>query len=97
MTMGYLSLLVTEIPKWISIMVKSSEIDFSSFEHFRPRTTAEIVRHFDENLKEAKRAFSEVSDGQLDEPFYLKNEGKVLVAIPKKTAVMLGIASVSTP
>jgi uncharacterized damage-inducible protein DinB len=84
MTMGYLSLLVAEIPKWISIMVRTSEIDFSKFEHFGPKTTLELVRHFDENFKDAQKALSEVSDKQLEEPFYLKNQGRVLFTVPKK-------------
>ncbi len=33
MNLGYLSLLVAEIPKWIQIMVEDSEIDFVTFEH----------------------------------------------------------------
>src|SRR4030095_9243224 len=56
MTMGYLSLLVAEIPKWIQYMVEQSEIDFVTFKHFEPKTTAELVNHFDENLKAARNA-----------------------------------------
>ncbi len=32
MTLGYLSLLVAEIPRWISQMVETSEIDFGKFD-----------------------------------------------------------------
>jgi len=32
MTLGYLALLVAEIPKWIEQMVEKSEIDFATFE-----------------------------------------------------------------
>jgi len=38
MTMGYLALLVAEIPKWITFMIEKSEIDFATFEHFKPQT-----------------------------------------------------------
>lgn len=84
MPMGYLSLLVAEIPKWIQVMVEGSEIDFATFEHFRPKTTAELVRHFDENMQGAKKALQNVSDEALAEPFSLKNNGQVLVTMPKK-------------
>ena len=50
MTMGYLALLVAEIPNWITAMVETSEIDFATTKHFEPKTTAELVNHFDENL-----------------------------------------------
>ena len=38
MEMGYLTLLVAEIPKWITIMIKASIIDFATYEHFKLST-----------------------------------------------------------
>ena len=84
MTMGYLSLLVAEIPKWITHMVERSEIDFATFEHFQPKSTSELVRHFEENLEGARKALQNVSDEALDEPFYLKSQGQVLFTSSKK-------------
>ena len=84
MTMGYLSLLVAEIPRWVRQMVETSEIDFAKFEHFRPKTTADLVRHFDENLLGARNALANASDEALAEPFYLKSNGQVLMSMPKK-------------
>lgn len=87
MTMGYLVLLVAEIPKWIAHSIEKSEIDFATFEHFRPKTTSELVRHYDENVQAAKNALSKVSDQSLSEPFYLKNQGQVVFSSPKKEMV----------
>jgi uncharacterized damage-inducible protein DinB len=84
MPLGYLALIVAEIPKWITHMVETSEIDFATFKHFEPKTTAELVDHFDENLKAAKNALQNVSNEALAEIFYLKNEGQVLFSSPKK-------------
>jgi hypothetical protein len=84
MPLGYLSLLVAEIPLWIWQMVETPEIDFAKFEHFQAKTTAELVHHFDENLLKAKNALSNISDEALAETFYLKNNGQVLVSLPKK-------------
>ncbi len=84
MTLGYLSLLVAEIPKWITVMVEESEIDFGKFEHFNPKTTAELVNHFDENMKGAERTLRNATDKSLGELFFLKMNGQVLVSIPKK-------------
>lgn len=84
MTMGYLSLLVAEIPKWIQQMVEKSEIDFAKFEHFEPKTTAELVNHFDENLKAARNALQHVSDEALTELFILKTRGKFFLALPRR-------------
>jgi hypothetical protein len=38
MNLGYLTLLVSEIPSWISAMIKTREIDFQTFKHFQPKT-----------------------------------------------------------
>lgn len=84
MNLGYLSLLVAEIPKWLTAMIKDSEIDFATFEHFKPTTTAELVSHFDENLASAKQALESISDEELNETFYLKNQGQTVFSSPKK-------------
>lgn len=87
MSMGYLALLVAEIPKWITNIIENSEIDFATFEHFKPKTTAELVAHFDENLQGAKNALQIVTNAALAEPFFLKNQGQVLFSSPKKENV----------
>jgi uncharacterized damage-inducible protein DinB len=87
MTMGYLALLVAEIPNWITHMVEKSEIDFVTFEHFNPKNTAELVNHFDENIKKAKIALQNATDESLEELFYLKNNGQVIFSSPKKDNV----------
>ena len=91
MTMGYLALLVAEIPRWIAYMIEKSEIDFVTFEHFKPKTTQELVNHFDENVQGAKNALQYVSNEGLSEPFYLKNKGQVLFSSPKKENVGMSI------
>ncbi len=87
MTLGYLALLVAEIPKWIQHMIETSEIDFATFQHAELKTTAELVSHFDENLEGARKALQGVSDEALAELFYLKNQGQVLFSSPKKENV----------
>jgi len=84
MTMGYLALLVAEIPKWITHMVEKGDIDFATFEHFQPKTTADLVNHFDENLQGARNALSNVSNEELAKTFSLKNQGQVLFSSPIK-------------
>ena len=87
MNFGELSLLVAEMPKWIQVMIEESEVDFATVEHFQPKTNAELVKHFDENLAGAKKALQNVSDETLDEPFDLKNNGKIVLTAPKRTQI----------
>jgi uncharacterized damage-inducible protein DinB len=84
MTMGYLALLVAEIPKWITYMVEKSEIDFATYPHVDVKTTDELVHHYDENMEGARKALQNVSDEILSETFYLKNNGQIVFSSPKK-------------
>ena len=82
MTMGYLTLLVAEIPKWITAMIKTREIDFQTFGHVQPKTTIEMVNHFDENVKGTEQAFKELTMEDLAKPFVLKNGDQILISSP---------------
>ena len=68
MAMGYLALLVAEIPLWIKHMIIDSEIDFVTFKHFSPKSTEELVAHYDENIEAAKQALQTRSDVSNDRP-----------------------------
>jgi uncharacterized damage-inducible protein DinB len=83
MTMGYLVLLVAEIPLWIRHMVIDGEIDFVTFKHFAPKTTKELVDHFEENMEAARKALRETNDEALQSSFTLKANGQVLYTAPK--------------
>ena len=81
MPMGYLALLVAEIPMWITIMIEKGEIDFATYKHAEPKTTEELVAHFDNNMKGAAKALQNVSDEDLQKTFYLKTDGKIIFSI----------------
>lgn len=83
MKMGYLALLVAEIPLWLKYMITDSEIDFVTFPHFQPKSTEELVKHLDDNMEAARKALSGVSDEDLQAPFSLKAAGQVMYSAPK--------------
>jgi uncharacterized damage-inducible protein DinB len=83
MVMGYLVLLVAEIPKWISSMIRNSVIDFATYEQFKLSTSQAMLDHYEKNLKEAETALSGARDEDLQEKtFYLKNNGQELFHAP---------------
>ncbi|HEY7160545.1 MAG TPA: DinB family protein [Acidobacteriota bacterium] len=84
MPLGYLALLVAEIPRWIQTMIDQSEIDFATFDHFQAKTTEELVNHFDENMEKARKALETVPDEALTMPFHLKRQGQILFTASKK-------------
>jgi len=83
MTLGYLSLLVAEIPLWIKHMVSDGEIDFVTFKHASPKTTRELVAHFEDNMKGAREALKSANDEELESNFTLKANGQVLYTSKK--------------
>ena len=87
MALGYLALIVAEVPKWISTMVQQGDIDFATFKHIQPKTTAELVWHLDENMAKVKKVLQEVSDEELEKNFSLKNKGEVLLTMTKKDCI----------
>ncbi|WP_332736162.1 DinB family protein [Flavihumibacter sp.] len=82
MTLGYLCLLVAEIPMWITEMIKTREINFQTFKHFQPKDTTEMVNHFDENVKAVQDAFAQLAEEDLAKPFVLKNGEQILISSP---------------
>lgn len=87
MNMGYLTLLVAEIPLWIVHIVEHGLVDFATFQHIKPDTTESLLQHFDENVKAAENALKNSSDEDFEGMFYLKNSGQVLSSDTKKDSV----------
>ena len=83
MNLGYLTLLVAEIPLWIRHMIIDSEIDFVTFKHASPKTTAEMLAHFEDNIKGAREALQGTTNEELKSPFSLKANGQLLYTSPK--------------
>lgn len=82
MNMGYLTLLVADIPRWITYMLENGDIDFATFGQFTLSINAALLEHFDENIKGAKQALQQVKEGTLDKTFHLKNQGQILFSSP---------------
>jgi uncharacterized damage-inducible protein DinB len=79
MAMGYLALLVAEIPMWINVILKDGEIDFATFSHYQPKSTDDLLAHFEKNVADAKATLRQVQDGDLGKPFYFKQGGQLLM------------------
>src|SRR5581483_9400231 len=87
MPLGYLSLVVAEIPRWITTIVTVGEIDFGTWKQEKPALGAPMVAHFEENMAGARKALAGVSDEAFDGNFELKMKGKVLMSTPKGKSV----------
>jgi uncharacterized damage-inducible protein DinB len=84
MDMRSLTYVVADIPRWIQQIVETPFIDFATYNNAKPKTTSEMVNHFNVNLKDAKRALEYTTDEALAETFSLKNKGQILMTMSKK-------------
>lgn len=84
MALGYLAILVAEIPRWVQLMIDDLVIDFETYSPAQPKTSEELVAMFDENMDLARRALESLTDARLTETFYLKDHGKTLYSLPLK-------------
>lgn len=82
MEMGYLALLVAEIPLWMAAMIDDGEIDLATFPHPRMQTTEELLQYFDDNVKKAETALAKLSDSGLERHFTLKSGGQEYYSSP---------------
>ncbi|MDD5068859.1 MAG: DinB family protein [Candidatus Pacebacteria bacterium] len=87
MAMGYLTVIVAEVPRWIAITIEKGEIDFATWEKYKLTTNAELVKYFDKNVEWAENALKNTTDEALEEMFYLKMGGKELMKSLKKESV----------
>ena len=91
MNMGYLTLLVADIPRWITDAIEKSVIDFATYDNFQLSTTAALLKHFDKNIEDARRALSKVTNEELEQTFYLRNGEQLLYSTSKKETVQASI------
>lgn len=91
MPLGYLAVLVADIPRWIQYIIERSEIELATYEQADARSAEDLVALFDRNMEAAKKALLSVSDEGLKENFELKNNGELLFTSPKDESISSGI------
>jgi uncharacterized damage-inducible protein DinB len=82
MEMGYLTLLVADIPRWITYIIGKGEIDFATYDHFQLSSAAKLIEHFEDNIRKARTSLQSLTDDILTRSFTLKNSGTVLLNSP---------------
>lgn len=82
MQLGYLAVLVADIPRWIQYIVEKGEIDFETYEQFQAKTTDELVKHFEEGVNNATEALSNLAESDLTKEFKLRRGNNILMNTP---------------
>ncbi|MBS1602587.1 MAG: damage-inducible protein DinB [Bacteroidetes bacterium] len=83
MEMGYLTLLVAEIPLWIAKTIEDSVINFATYRRFQLSTPEALLSYYEANLSAASNALTNITAEQLSLPFELKHGDQVLMSSPK--------------
>ncbi|MFT3680440.1 MAG: DinB family protein [Ferruginibacter sp.] len=91
MNMGYLSLLVAEIPLWISTAIEKGAVDFATYERYQLTTGQALTEHFENCFEGAVVALQNNDDKLMEEPFLLQDNGKVLMRQTRKECVSSSI------
>lgn len=91
MAMGYLAVIVAEIPKWISTTIAKGEIDLGAWEKYTLTTTTDLLKYFDANVELAKNVLQNTNDEALEEMFYLRMNGQELMKSTKRESVSQSI------
>jgi len=82
MQLGYLALLVSDMPRWIQHMIEFNLIDFETYEQFQGKTRDELLDHFDEAMELARKSLTEMTDEDLTKEFVLRHGENVLMRSP---------------
>jgi uncharacterized damage-inducible protein DinB len=88
MPMNHLALIIADLPNWVAATVEDSEVDFATYKPVHPKTTAELVSHFENGLIKAYKALEKVTDEELSDLFYIKNNGATLSSSRKDDSIM---------
>ncbi|MBX3243697.1 MAG: damage-inducible protein DinB [Acidobacteria bacterium] len=87
MQLGYLAILVADIPRWIQYMIEQGTIDFQTYQQKQAKSSEDLVALFDENLANAKAALSSITDSELSNIFTLKNGDQVYLTQPLSESI----------
>jgi uncharacterized damage-inducible protein DinB len=90
MQMGYLALLVADIPKWITSMIEVKEIDLKTWGGYTKEKFADLVKSFDEHIAGAKNALKNATDEELEKGMFVLKMGEQEIM---KTSMIESITS----
>jgi uncharacterized damage-inducible protein DinB len=87
MIMGRLASHIAEMPTWATSGITLDSLDVSGYKPFEPKSTAELLQAFDQNVAGARTAIAGVSDEALMKSWSLKRGDVTLLSMPKIAVV----------
>ena len=85
--LGHLAQLVAWMPGWIGRSLRDTSIDLAGGSGYSFEKTETLLRDFDRNVADARRALESVTGAALDVPWSLKRGETVLFTMPRGPVV----------
>ena len=86
-SLEHLAQLVAWIPGWIATSLRQPHIDLAQAGGYSSETTEALLRLFDQNTQEARKALTEVTGPELNAEWSLKRGEQVLFSAPRGEVV----------
>jgi len=92
MPLGYLSILVAQMPGWVAMAIEQDELDLNppggkSATPGPVKTSAELLKVCDESIAKARAALAKTNDDFLMTPWKLLVAGKVVMESPRHAVI----------
>lgn len=88
-TVRWLATHIAELPSWVSMTLTTSELDFSKnpYKTEQIDNTAELLESFERNLADGKAHLEKATEGDLTQPWTLRN-GETVYSTSSKAEVL---------
>ena len=89
MDLGRLTRHVADIPSWMTMTLKTDELDFSKENVPSPdfHSTDELLAQFDANTKTAIHSLKEASEEHFSQPWTMRNGEQIFFTMPKSAVI----------
>ena len=86
-SLGHLAQLVAWMPGWITNTLREKELNLAKGGGYSYETTEDLVKMFDRNVTEARKAIASSKDKDFDVPWSLKHGDRVIFTQPRGPVV----------
>ncbi len=93
MSMKQLTEHLADLPAWISLVIKTDELDFEKpYDHPRVSNTQELLAAFEKSYNDGLAALTPDSEALLDKPWTLRSGAKIFSTDPKIAVIRMALS-----
>lgn len=94
MSLQQLAVHVAELPGWVSLALKTDELDFAAGPYTPEpvKDTKELLAYFEKNLAEGREALSKAEEKDLEPIWTMRNGDEIYDASPKRDVIRVSIS-----